>query len=406
MILDQGITHRYSYILSRDKISRSIRHNGALDIQFTVTEMIGTTVGAHRDSEDKVPRKCLYRTITYLRYGDENRYKDVKKVMLIALDANKDAYSRLFDFDTVNLEKDIKAGLDAKCNTLPVWFKTPKCAQFVADAHDLPVCIYNESSFTSFADEPFTCLPLKAPVKLKVKVQPFILQNSLNVHWLLLNQAIYNLSILPSKSCILMSTKPILLFLKDHRGVTNSYTRSSLSLWAPIMVPKKYMLIQNIQFFVLNLLHILVKKKIKMDSSKLLVEVKTIYNQVMGMDISLEAHVLSLNTAGDHLYIVSSIESYILPLTASQFKTRSKSTIGNPPDPKHYTLNTADTIKQGLNDKKIRNKSMKRKMREDANQEEASLPPKRKLISIWRHKKNAKNQVESHSLYLIILCSL
>ncbi|KAG1380216.1 hypothetical protein G6F60_005813 [Rhizopus arrhizus] len=82
-----------------------------------------------------------------------------------------------------------------------------------------------------------------------------------------------------------------------------------------------------------------------MDTSKLLVEAKTIYNQVMGMNISeenkdllritniqimgLEAHVLSLNTAGDHLYIASWIESYILPSTVSQFKTQSKSIIGN-----------------------------------------------------------------------------
>ncbi|KAI8082144.1 hypothetical protein BDF21DRAFT_492930 [Thamnidium elegans] len=130
-----------------------------------------------------VVRKSLYRAISYLRYGDENRYKDIKKDMLVALDANKDAYSRFFDFDTVNLEEYIKAGLDAKCNTSLVWFKTSECAQIVADAYDLPVCIYNEPSFTSFADEPFTYLPLKAPVKLKVKVQPFILQNSLNVHW-------------------------------------------------------------------------------------------------------------------------------------------------------------------------------------------------------------------------------
>jgi len=54
-------------------------------------------------------------------------------------------------------------------------------------------------------------------------------------------------------------------------------------------------------------------------------------------------------------------------------------------------LNTADTIRQGLDDKKIRKKSMKRKTQEDANHEEASLPPKRKLASIWRHKKNAKS---------------
>jgi hypothetical protein len=54
-------------------------------------------------------------------------------------------------------------------------------------------------------------------------------------------------------------------------------------------------------------------------------------------------------------------------------------------------LNTADTIKQALNDKKIRNKSMKRKIQEGTNHEEDSLPPKRKLTSIWRQKENAKN---------------
>ncbi|KAI7890525.1 uncharacterized protein EV154DRAFT_564283 [Mucor mucedo] len=58
-------------------------------------------------------------------------------------------------------------------------------------------------------------------------------------------------------------------------------------------------------------------------------------------------------------------------------------TIDNLFDFKHYTLNTADIIKQGLTDKKIRNKSMKHKMREDDNHEEASLPPKRKLTPIW-----------------------
>ncbi|KAI8090714.1 hypothetical protein BDF21DRAFT_449753 [Thamnidium elegans] len=108
---------------------------------------------------------CGYRAISYLRYGDENRYKDVKKDMLVALNANKDAYSRFFDFDTV----------------------------------------------------------------------------------------IYNLSILPSKDCILVLTKPILFFLnffyrqwrcdRSGRGVTNSYgpwgTRSLLSLWASTVAPKK-----------------------------------------------------------------------------------------------------------------------------------------------------------------------
>ncbi|KAI8082278.1 hypothetical protein BDF21DRAFT_398388 [Thamnidium elegans] len=105
-----------------------------------------TTVSAHRNSEDRV--SC-------------GPYKDVKKI---------------FDFDTVNLEKDSKAGLDAKCNTLPVWFKIPECVQVVADAYD-------SSRWCDRSD------------------------------------------------------------IRDQRDVTNSYgprrTQSSLSLWAPTVVPKK-----------------------------------------------------------------------------------------------------------------------------------------------------------------------
>ncbi|KAI8880819.1 hypothetical protein K501DRAFT_275230 [Backusella circina FSU 941] len=107
--------------------------------------------------------------------------------------------------------------------------------------------------------------------------------------------------------------------------------------------------------------------------------------------IGLEAHVMSINTADDHLYVANSIESYILPSTVSQLKTQCKSLIGRLFDFKHYTLNTANIIKQGLNDKKKRMKRMKRKMQEDINNEETSPPPKRQLTPIWRYKKNAKN---------------
>ncbi|GAA5817137.1 hypothetical protein MFLAVUS_010678 [Mucor flavus] len=112
-----------------------------------------------------------------------------------------------------------------------------------------------------------------------------------------------------------------------------------------------------------------------MNRSKLLVEAKTIYDQVMGMDINkqnqdllritniqimgLEALVLSLNTAGDHLYIASSIESYTLLSTASQFQTESESVVGKLFDFKNYTLNTADIIKQKFNDKKEKETKIK-----------------------------------------------
>jgi hypothetical protein len=43
----------------------------------------------------------------------------------------------------------------------------------------------------------------------------------------------------------------------------------------------------------------------------------------------LEAHVMSVNIVDDHLYIASSIESYILPSTVSQLKKHSKTIIGH-----------------------------------------------------------------------------
>ncbi|KAL7318591.1 hypothetical protein PS15m_001814 [Mucor circinelloides] len=70
--------------------------------------------------------------------------------------------------------------------------------------------------------------------------------------------------------------------------------------------------------------------------------------QIMG----LEAHIVSLNTADDHLYIARSIKSYTLPSTLSCLNKRCKSIIDNLFDFKHYTLNTAETIKQEFNDKK------------------------------------------------------
>ncbi|EPB82314.1 hypothetical protein HMPREF1544_10954 [Mucor circinelloides 1006PhL] len=43
----------------------------------------------------------------------------------------------------------------------------------------------------------------------------------------------------------------------------------------------------------------------------------------------LEAHLLSINIVDDHLYIASSIESYMLPSTVSQLKKHSKAIIGH-----------------------------------------------------------------------------
>lgn len=56
----------------------------------------------------------------------------------------------------------------------------------------------------------------------------------------------------------------------------------------------------------------------------------------------------------------------------------------------HYTLNTADIIKQTLNDKKKIKKSMKRKMQGVEDQDEPLPSLKARPAPTWRYK--AKNE--------------
>ncbi|KAI8085497.1 hypothetical protein BDF21DRAFT_450872 [Thamnidium elegans] len=95
---------------------------------------------------------CSYRAIAYLHYGDENRYRDVKKDMLVAFESNKDNY--------------------------------PDCAQVVADAYNIPVCTYGDAAIIGYCNEAVTFLPLGVPVKPKIKVQPYHIQNVRNLHWM------------------------------------------------------------------------------------------------------------------------------------------------------------------------------------------------------------------------------
>ncbi|KAK4518286.1 uncharacterized protein ATC70_001638 [Mucor velutinosus] len=148
-------------------------------------------------------------------------------------------------------------------------------------------------------------------------------------------------------------------------------------------------------------------RKIKTDRSKLLVEAKTIYDKVMGLNVNegnaallkivnvqimgLEAHVMSVNTADDYLYIASSIDSYMLPSTVSQLKKHSKTIIGHLFDLKHYALNTTDIIKQTLNDKKKAKKSMKRKIQEEIDYDKVAPSLKANLVPTWRYKAKSED---------------
>ncbi|KAI8082395.1 hypothetical protein BDF21DRAFT_488050 [Thamnidium elegans] len=126
---------------------------------------------------------CGYRAIAYLHYGNEDMYRDVKKDMLVAFEANKDKYARFFGFDIVSLEKNIKSDMYSYTTSLPIWFDYPGCVQVIADTYDIPVCMYPDAGNKSRFNEAITALPLRVPTKPKVKVQPYHIQNIKNAHW-------------------------------------------------------------------------------------------------------------------------------------------------------------------------------------------------------------------------------
>ncbi|CEG67053.1 hypothetical protein RMATCC62417_03531 [Rhizopus microsporus] len=100
---------------------------------------------------------------------------------------------------------------------------------------------------------------------------------------------------------------------------------------------------------------------------------------------------MSVNLVDNHLYAANSIKSYILLSTVPELKNHCKVIVGGVFDLKHYTLNTADIIKQTLNDKKKIKKSMKRKTQEDEDQYEAPPSLKARSVPTWRHKAKSEN---------------
>ncbi|KAI8075747.1 hypothetical protein BDF21DRAFT_423576 [Thamnidium elegans] len=67
---------------------------------------------------------------------------------------------------------------------MPVWLRYPDCAQVVADAYNIPVCTYGDAAIIGYCNEVVALLPLDVPVKPKIKVQPYHIQNERNLHWM------------------------------------------------------------------------------------------------------------------------------------------------------------------------------------------------------------------------------
>ncbi|KAG2191422.1 hypothetical protein INT47_002915 [Mucor saturninus] len=128
---------------------------------------------------------CGFRAIAFLHYGDENKFQLVKKDMMLAFEKNKEYYAKILGHNVVELKITISRGLKDATESA-IWFKNPSCAQVVTDAYNLPVCVYNCPLDTSRLGNPMTFLSVSMPVRPKVKVQPYLLQNVKNKHWLAL----------------------------------------------------------------------------------------------------------------------------------------------------------------------------------------------------------------------------
>ncbi|KAG2191835.1 hypothetical protein INT47_011583 [Mucor saturninus] len=105
--------------------------------------------------------------------------------MMLAFEKNKEYYANIHGHNVVELKITISRGLKDATESA-IWFKSLSCAQVVADAYNLPVCVYNCPPDTSRLGNPMTFLPVSMPVRPKVKVQPYLLQNVKNKHWLAL----------------------------------------------------------------------------------------------------------------------------------------------------------------------------------------------------------------------------
>lgn len=120
---------------------------------------------------------------------NENMFSRVKEKMLHAFEEYKNIYRENFWFqDLDRLKKNIENGIDwttttrcSKCSGSR-FFYTPECAQVVADAYWIPVCIYSNSSNM----EAVTHLPIDYTTdKTKQRSpKPLLLQNENNIHWI------------------------------------------------------------------------------------------------------------------------------------------------------------------------------------------------------------------------------
>ncbi|KAG2205275.1 hypothetical protein INT47_009540 [Mucor saturninus] len=132
----------------------------------------------HKGIEQEIPTKLIQKLISAesgvnkMTVHDINnlRYK-IRIDMMLALEKNKEYYANILGQNVVELNITISRGLKDATESA-IWFKSPGCAQVVADAYNIPVCVYNCPLDTSRLDNPLTFLPVSKPVRPKTKYPP------------------------------------------------------------------------------------------------------------------------------------------------------------------------------------------------------------------------------------------
>ncbi|KAI8355702.1 hypothetical protein BD560DRAFT_492194 [Blakeslea trispora] len=162
---------------------------------------------------------CGFRSASFLVHGNERLYLIIKQEMLKTLKRNREVYEKSFGIDVKDAEDKITCGIDLTAEEMKAvrierigdseideddasldikhskphrqskvagkkyWFNSPDCAQILADAVSVPICVYPSPSLESEWNPAMTFLPLELPIKQSNKSSPLHLQNIDQIHW-------------------------------------------------------------------------------------------------------------------------------------------------------------------------------------------------------------------------------
>ena len=132
---------------------------------------------------------CGWRATANYFEGNQDLFPVVKKKMLETFEKNKQVYWDILHLDERRrLQGLIERGSEWVEKDggarLADWFRTPECAQVVADTYGVPVVVFPNVASNG---EAVSFLPLEMPLQTRSKPpSPFVLQNISGSHWVCL----------------------------------------------------------------------------------------------------------------------------------------------------------------------------------------------------------------------------